>query len=146
MLYGNAVYVATYQGAVASVSQLNGQINWKRDLSAYSGLAADWRHAYVSDSHGVLWALDADSGRASWRQEQLVRRRLSAPAVFGTHVVVGDLEGYLHWVSPRDGALLARHRVGRGPITAQPLVSGETLYVLGGDGELAAIGLPQKAP
>lgn len=143
LLYGNDIYVATYQGAVASVAQLNGQLNWKHDLSAYSGLAADWQHVYVSDADGVLWALDVDSGRPRWRQEQLVRRRLSPPAVFGSFVVVGDYRGYLHWISPQDGALVARQRVGSGPITSQPRAVAETLYVLGNDGELAAIALPQ---
>ncbi len=143
LLFGNDVFVATYQGAVASVSLFNGQLNWKRELSAYSSLDADWRHVYVSDSDGVLWALDADSGNARWRQEQLKLRRLSAPAVFGEYVVVGDYDGYLHWVSPRNGELVARQRAGRGPITAQPRVVGETLYVLGADGELTAVAMPQ---
>jgi outer membrane protein assembly factor BamB len=143
LLSGNDVFVATYQGAVASIDLRTGSVNWKRDLSAYSGLDADWRHVYVSDADGVLWALDAENGSANWKQEQLRLRRLSPPAVFGEFVVVGDYEGYLHWISPRDGELLARQRIGRGPITSQPRVVGETLYVLGEDGELAAVDLPR---
>jgi outer membrane protein assembly factor BamB len=146
LLFGNDIFVATYQGEVASVAQRSGELNWSRELSTYNGLVADWRHVYVTDAEGVLWALDADSGNALWRQEQLRLRRLSPPAVFGDYVVVGDYRGYLHWVSPRDGTLVARQRVGSGPIATQPRVVGETLYVLGADGELTAIGVPQLKP
>jgi outer membrane protein assembly factor BamB len=146
LLIGNDVFVTTFQGEVASVTQRGGALNWKRSLSAYNGPDADWRHVYVSDAEGVLWALDADSGNALWRQEQLKLRRLSPPAVFGDYVVVGDYQGYLHWVSPEDGALVARQRIGSGPISTRPRVVGETLYVLGADGELAAIALPQTGP
>jgi outer membrane protein assembly factor BamB len=74
-----------------------------------------------------------------WKQAKLNNRKLSAPAVLGKYIVVGDFEGYLHWLSPEDGRMLARSRVGSSPISTPPVIDGSVAYVLGDGGELAAI-------
>jgi outer membrane protein assembly factor BamB len=52
--------------------------------------------------------------------------------------VVGDLEGYLHWLDPLDGSFLARERVGSRRIDAPPLVVGNHVYAQTEDGTVAA--------
>jgi len=142
VLYGATVYVATYQGAVAAIAGLSGNTLWTRELSSYSGLAADWRQVYASDDQGHVWALDGDTGAARWRQESLYNRKLSSPAVIGDYVVVGDFDGYLHWMSVDDGNFIARTRVGSRPITTGPRVVNDVMYVLGDGGDLAAMRAP----
>ncbi|MGB8634297.1 MAG: outer membrane protein assembly factor BamB, partial [Rhodanobacteraceae bacterium] len=44
------------------------------------------------------------------------------PAVQGNTVVVGDREGYVHWLKLSDGSFAARTRMGRDAIRSQPLV------------------------
>ena len=144
VLYGAAVYVATYQGVVAAISSVSGKILWTRELSSYSGLAADWRQVYASDDQGHVWALDGDTGAARWRQESLYNRKLSSPAVLGDYVVVGDFDGYLHWMSVDDGSFVARTRVGGQAITTGPRVANDVMYVLGDGGDLAAFRAPSK--
>ncbi len=137
-----SVFVATYQGHVAAIGELTGQKLWQRKLSAYSSMAADWRNVYVSDADGHVWALDADNGVPRWQQKALHNRKLSDVAVLGEYVVVGDFEGYLHWLSSEDGSFVARTRVGKGPVTRGVRVVDDVLYVQGDDGELQAISLP----
>ena len=43
-----------------------------------------------------------------WKQDKLLYRRLTAPVVFDRNIVVGDVEGYLHVLSPVDGTLIGR--------------------------------------
>ena len=93
-----------------------------------------------------MWAIDPRNSSSLWKQSKLHGRKLSAPAVLGDYVVVGDFEGYLHWMSPEDGELVARNRVGDDPITTPPVVDGNVAYVLGDGGELAAISISGKAP
>jgi outer membrane protein assembly factor BamB len=57
-------------------------------------------------------------------------------------VVVGDFEGYLHWLDRYDGSLVARTRLGSDPITNGLQVVDGILYALGDGGELAAVRLP----
>jgi len=68
----------------------------------------------------------------------LFHRGLTRPAIFGSFVVVGDQDGYLHWVNISDGIFAARAKVGGKGFSGPPLVVGNTLYVLTKKGELVA--------
>jgi len=135
------VFVATYQGEVGAVEQRSGRLAWQRKMSSYSGMGADSEGLFVSDDEGVVWGLDPRSGNARWSQDALKNRKLSNVAVLENLVVVGDFEGYLHWMDRNDGRLVARTRVGSDPITTGLQVSDGTLYVLGDGGKLAAVRL-----
>lgn len=138
------VFVATYQGEVGAVEQRSGRLAWQRKMSSYSRMGADSEGLFVSDAEGVVWGLDPRNGNARWSQDSLKNRKLSNVAVLGNLVVVGDFEGYLHWLDRNDGRLLARTRVGSDPITTGLQVFDGTLYVQGDGGELAAVRLPAQ--
>ncbi len=141
LVLDRTVYVATYQGEVAALSEATGRGLWQRKISAYNGVAVDWRRVFVSDDTGALWALDADTGEVLWSQKALAWRRLSAPAVIGGNVVVGDFEGYVHFFNAETGAPTARVRVGDEPIVAAPVVRDGRLYILGSEGDFAVLTL-----
>ena len=65
-------------------------------------------------------------------------RDVTAPSAYANTIVVGDFEGYLHWIDPRDGSFLARERVSTRPISAAPLVVGANLFAQAEDGTVAA--------
>ena len=58
--------------------------------------------------------------------------------VQGNYAVVGDLEGYLHWMRLQDGAFAARARTGGKPLRGQPVVVDGLLVVEDTGGELSA--------
>jgi outer membrane protein assembly factor BamB len=58
--------------------------------------------------------------------------------VLGNYVVVGDLEGYVHFLQVGDGALAARERLSKKAIRAQPLVVGDIVYVENVKGRIGA--------
>lgn len=139
LVMGGVVFIGTYQNEVATVAEDTGIVFWRRKLSAFSSMSADWRHLFVTDSADVVWALDPRNGATLWKQDKMPGRRLSGPAVLGDYLVVGDYEGYLHWMSVEDGHFLARSRVGSDPISARLRVDGDTLYALGESGDFAAM-------
>ena len=144
IVMGGGVFVATYQGQVAAIEQRGGRLAWQRKMSSYSGMGADRQGLYVSDAEGVVWGLDLRSGSARWSQDALKNRKLSNVAVLQGLVVVGDFEGYLHWMDRDDGRLVARTRVGSDPITTGLQVVDGVLYVQGDGGDLAAVRLPAQ--
>lgn len=139
VITGNTVYAATYQGSVAGLDLDSGNILWRREISSHAGVAGDVANLYVTDERNHVWALDRFTAASVWRQDQLEAREVTAPAVLGEHVVVGDLEGYVHWLRRDDGAFAARVRVDGSPIRAAPIAAGETLYVYSHGGNLAAL-------
>jgi outer membrane protein assembly factor BamB len=133
---GKDVYAVGYQGRVAMLSLDNGQMWWSRDLSSYRGLALDDDQVYVSTSDGSVVALRRRDGAVVWEQKALARRGLSAPAVVGSAVAVGDFEGYLHFLDRSTGKFVAREHPGSERIAAPPLVMGDRLYVIDEGGQL----------
>jgi len=48
-----------------------------------------------------------------WKVDQMTNRGLTRPAFYGNYVVVGDKEGYLHWLDSDIGSFVARERPAR---------------------------------
>lgn len=138
IIANNRIYAATYQGKVAAMDITSGKVFWSHDISSYSGITADHERIYVSDGKSNVWAFDAESGIVDWKQTQLEARNISGPAVIGNYVVVGDEEGYLHWMSKQDGHFVARVQADGSGILASPVVDNNTLYVLSKSGRVKA--------
>ncbi len=105
------IYAAAYQGNVAAIEAASGKLIWSREISSQSGIVVDGDHLYLSDAAGNVWALSSQNGATLWKQDVLHRRSLSAPAQQGRYLIVGDYDGYLHWLKKEDGSLAARSRV-----------------------------------
>ncbi len=138
IIVGNRVYAATYQGRIAAVNLASGGEIWSHDISSFSGLASDGNKVFVSDARSHIWAFNASNGADAWQQNSLYARTITGPAVIGDYVVVGDAEGYLHWMSKQDGHFVARTYVNSSGILATPIVDNNILYVYTNDGHLAA--------
>ncbi|EXJ09067.1 MULTISPECIES: outer membrane protein assembly factor BamB [Nitrincola] len=141
LILNNTLYVAAYQGQIRSINPFNLQTFWGHDVSTYRSLATGFGNIYLVNDRDAVLAMDAASGASVWTQRDLSLRRLSAPAVIGNAVVVGDAEGYLHFMSQVDGRFVARHRLDSSGVTGDMLVRDNVLYVLTNAGRLAAIQL-----
>jgi len=141
LVVGGAIFVTSFQGDMAAVSRDNGQVYWRKKLSSFVGPGADWRSLYVADAQGQVWAIQPNSGAAIWKNSDLLNRWLSPPVVLEDYVVVGDFEGYVHFLSTSDGRLVGRVRVGDDPISSPPVVYNERLYIYSDGGSVAAMTL-----
>ena len=135
---GNDVFAVGYHGRAIGVALENGVVLWQQELSSYAGLGVDVSSVYVTDEFSELVALERGSGTPRWRQDALRLRDVTAPAAFGNTIVVGDFEGFLHWIDPGDGTFLARERAASNRITSAPLVVGRNMIVQSEDGTVAA--------
>jgi outer membrane protein assembly factor BamB len=145
VVINDSVYVVTYQGQLAAVDINSGRVSWSRDMSSQIGLDADYANAvYVTDDQGYVWAVQDGSGDALWRQTRLLRRQVTAPAIAGNYIVVGDFEGYLHWIARDDGRFVSRQQLSDGPIYSKPLVINGIVYVTAADGSITAVRVPEN--
>lgn len=137
---GDNVYAAAYQGRVVAVNADSGRLVWAREASTYLPLAADAHNLYLTDAHGVVYAFDLQTGAVAWKQDALLRRRVTGPAVVGGDVVVGDYEGQVYWIDAADGHFVGRYHTEDNAIKAPPATGGDdTVYVLNDDGDLYAL-------
>ncbi len=143
IIVDNAVYAVTYQGQIAALELFSGQVIWRRDMSSHAGLGVGPENVYVTDDASHVWALNRNNSASMWRQAKLEARRVSPPAVFDRYVVVGDYEGYVHWLRKDDGQFVARVRMDNDSIIAAPVATAFAVYVLDSGGELAALQVVQ---
>lgn len=138
VIVDGVIYVVTFQGQLSAVELESGRLLWSREVSSYAGFSVDDKNVYVSDDNSQVHAYDRYSGSQLWTQDKLRFREITGPADVGDYLVVGDLEGYLHWMNKDNGNFAARNRVSKNRIIAQPVVVGKFVYVYGTDGTLAA--------
>lgn len=110
-----------FQGRVACFELQGGNAIWARDMSSVAGMAADARNFYITDEKDAVLALDKTTGASVWKQDRMSARRVSAPLAFGRYVVVGDFEGYVHFLSREDGSFAARIATDGSAIGAAPV-------------------------
>ncbi len=108
---GRQICAVAFQGRVACFDMAQGgSLLWARDLSSAAGLAIDNRFVFVTDDRGAVHALDRTSGASLWKQDKLLNRRVSGPAVQRGAVAVADGEGIVHLLSREDGSFVARQK------------------------------------
>jgi len=132
---GKDIFVVGYHGRVAMLDQGNGQIWWAQEASSYRGLNADAATVYVSGANGNIMAIRRVNGAQLWEQKALHQRGLTSPGINSDAVVVADHDGYVHWLSTKDGSLMARVSAG-GRISNAPVVAEGKIFVQTDKGEL----------
>ncbi|MEO6799369.1 MAG: outer membrane protein assembly factor BamB [Rhodanobacter sp.] len=138
VLDGSTLYAAAYHGNLVAVDGPSGRPMWSRPFSTFTSLAFKDNAIFGVDDNSQVWAFDKSGGADMWKNKALEYRWLTGPAVQGKYVVVGDMEGYVHWLQTGDGALAARERLSKKAIRAQPLVVGDTVYVEDVKGHIGA--------
>ena len=138
VIIASDLIVSSYKNRVVSLAADSGRLLWFKDISSATGLQVDRTNLAVSESTGDLWLLDRRNGSTLWKQDQLLNRGLTRPAFYGNLVVVGDKEGYLHWIDSDSGNFVARVRAGKKGFATAPLTVGTNLFVLTTKGQLVA--------
>lgn len=141
VLDDGTLYAASFQGNLAALDAESGTLRWQHKASSHGGPAVGFGSVYISHADGVVEAIDQGRASSLWRNEDLQRRRLTAPVTFSSYVAVADFEGYVHLLAQTDGRLVGRVRVDRKGVRVAPIVVGDTLYVFGNSGDLVALKL-----
>lgn len=135
-LVGAQACAVTFQGQIGCFDANSGRPLWEKPFSSRSGLAQDDAVVAGGDDWSVVTAYDAASGNMLWRNDRLKSRDVGVPYLLGRALVMGDYQGYVHFLSREDGAFIARMKTDGSPITAAPVLAGNTLVVQTKDGGL----------
>jgi len=138
LMVGSVVYAVSYQGRLAAIDVTSGRKLWQQEVSSYVGLDQGFGNIYVADEKGSVIAYYRNGQGVRWEQPALSYRRLSAPTAIKGYVAVGDLDGYVHFMSQVDGHFVGRVKVDGDGVRANMLAEDNILYVFGNSGTLAA--------
>ncbi len=135
------VCAIAFQGRLACFDKTQGSPLWNRDISSDKGIAVLGKYLYLSDSGGSVIALDKLTGSTTWKNGELLLRKVTEPLALGKFVVVGDFEGYLHAMNIEDGKFVARFKLEEGAVVSAPVALDGGLLVQTRGGELYALSI-----
>ena len=111
VLEDTVLFATSFKGQTMAINAPTGQPIWLSEEGGAGHVAVAPSVAVVTDPADTVFGLDKATGTAMWKQPALLRRKLTAPAIHGDYAVVGDYDGYLHWLDLGNGEFVARARL-----------------------------------
>lgn len=139
VLQGEKIYVSSYRAKLGAYSIRDGREFWSRDISSYSGPYLDNDTILIADDDSNIWAVNSDNGASIWKQSDLVGRNTSKPNVYSDYAIIGDYEGYLHFIDKVTGEIVARIELFGSAIRQQAVVYKEFIICQSETGEIAVV-------
>lgn len=122
IVLGGMLYVVGYNGQLIALDLRSGNAVWKRNYSSAIDMATDGSRLFVVTDQDHVVAVDARSGTELWQNEQLEYRLLTAPVIVNNYLVVGDSQGYLHWLDRTTGEFVAQQMINDSGFAVGPTV------------------------
>ena len=139
VIVNGVVYALAYNGNLTALDLRSGQIMWKRELGSVNDFIVDGNRIYLVDQNDRVLALTTDGGVTLWTQSDLLHRLLTSPVLYNGNLVVGDSEGYLHWINVDDGRFVAQQKVDSSGFLTEPVSADGKLLIQAKDGTLYSI-------
>ncbi|MGF1759960.1 outer membrane protein assembly factor BamB [Photobacterium sagamiensis] len=142
VIAGERLYAVGYNGALVSIELRTGKVAWKRNYSSAKDFVIDGSQLYLVTDKDHIVAVDIRSGTELWQNKDLEYRLLSAPASISGYVVLGDSEGYLHWLDPYSGEFVAQQKTDGSGIAIPPVKLSDGYLVVTRDGSINKMQTP----
>ncbi len=126
---GNVLCARAFQATVGCVDAVRGSLMWSRNASGSQAIGADDRVVVAGDGSDRLSGWRQGTGELLWTNEKLLFRGLSGVLVAGRTAVVGDAQGFVHFLDREDGQPLLRLSTDGSGVVGAPVVQGATLLV-----------------
>lgn len=139
VLFDKDVCAVSFQGRVGCFDAATGVPRWTKEQSSDVGVAVDQRFVFTADEKGSAAAFSREGGQSAWKNTALAYRRLSTPVSYGRTVALGDFEGYIHFLSREDGAIIGRVSTDGSPVISVPVVAGTNLIFQTQSGTVTAL-------
>jgi len=130
------VCARAFQRGVACVDVATSQVRWRANQGGAQGLAGTANEIFATDDQGTVQAWSLADGQTKWRQTLLQHRNVTGPLALGQTLVVGDGQGYVHWLSQADGAWQATMAGDGSAVTVPPLLAGGSVITVSANGQV----------
>ena len=136
---GEVICARAFQSAVGCANAERGSSMWLRNTSGNDAIGGDAEQIYATDASDRLSAYKLSNGDTVWLAEQFLNRQLGVPLAFAKTVMVGDMDGLLHFVDRTSGKTVARIQTDGSAITLPPVLLDKTALVVTKKGGVFAI-------
>lgn len=143
VVLGGTLYTIGINGQLIGIDLRSGKPAWKRNYSSAIDIETDGSRLFVVTDTDHLVAVDARSGTELWSTEKLEHRLLTAPKVIDGYLVVGDTEGYLHWLDRSTGEFVAQQLVNDSGFSVGPVALPDGYLVVTRNGDVKKLTISQ---
>ncbi len=141
IILGSTLYIVGVNGQLVAIDLRSGAPVWKRNYSSAMNMATDGANIYVVTDNDHIAAVDARSGTEIWTNKLLENRLLTAPAIINGDIVVGDSQGYLHWLDKDTGDFVAQQFVNDSGFAVGPVELDDGYLITTRDGRVQKLSL-----
>ena len=127
---GGVVCARSFNTAVTCGDPTTRQRLWSANRDGVQGVSGNEQAVWATDGSSRITGWSLRDGKEIWTQEALLHRQVTAPVVLGKSLAVGDLDGWVHWLSVDKGAIMARMPTDGSRLLAAPIVVGNTVVAL----------------
>ncbi|MGP1956665.1 MAG: outer membrane protein assembly factor BamB [Arsenophonus sp. NC-PE1-MAG3] len=135
----STIFAIAYNGDLVAMDMHSSQIIWKRDLGTVNDIIVANDIIYLVDQNDRVLAVRKNDGITSWTQDALLHRNLTAPIIYNGYLVVGDGEGYLHWLDTQNGHFVAQNKINNLGLHSHPIIASDKLLIQAKDGTVYLI-------
>lgn len=148
VVVGSRLYIGTSNGRLAAMDVASGDRIWTAPEGALSAVWPEGNSIYLISDQAELVRLNASDGSKVWSAtlplftEEKVRKRRGifghfGPVLAGGRLITVSSDGLMREVDPESGRLLRSVDLGA-PAAVNPIVAGQTLYIVTTNGQLHA--------
>jgi outer membrane protein assembly factor BamB len=121
VILGGMLYTVGFNGQLVAIDLRSGSPAWKRTYSSSMDMATDGSQLYLVTDSDHIASVEVRSGTEIWTNKSLENRLLTAPEIIDGYLVVGDTEGYLHWLDADTGEFVAQQLVDSSGFAVGPI-------------------------
>ncbi len=136
LIVGANLFIVGVNGQLVGMDLRSGSPMWKRSYSSATDLATDQSRIFVVTDKDTIAAVDLRSGTQLWSNDQLSYRQLTAPVLINGYLVVGDSQGYLHWLDRQTGDFVAQQLIDDDGLATPPIELEDGFVVVTRDGSV----------
>ncbi len=127
---GSMVCARAYQSVIGCADLDTGRLLWADKADGETGISQNGTLLVATQGDGVVQAYNALDGTKLWSNDKLKYRKLSAPLLVGVTVAVGDYQGFISFLSAKDGSLIGRVSTDGAGIRSPLVLSGDTIVAV----------------
>lgn len=138
LILNGSLYSTAYNSGFVQYSFEKAAVIFRLAYTSSKDIAFDDHFFVITGDNGHVHCISRETGSELWTNTKLTYRNVSAPVIYGNYVVVGDMEGYVYFLSLQDGNIESQLDTDDTPIYVKPLVCGNNVLIQTSGGELTA--------
>jgi len=124
---GPFLFVVASKGNLAMLDKKIGEVLWTRSLSSFYDLQKNNESIFVVHNSGAIYSVSMETSKVNWRNSEYLNRNIKQVTLVNKNIIVGDYDGFLHYVDIVSGKTIGREKISSSSIINIKLVENKLI-------------------